>query len=365
MKKTIIAAVVAGTTLLSGCSGASKGNSSLSSINSNNGNANAAQNNSTSSSTSTTHITSTVQENSSISSTSSASQEEISPEQYKKENFIVGATKYNDWYYKETSGGNIEAVMYVGDYSEIDDVDEFISKFYGGLYGIIVEAPNRGIYTYWAFKEDGNYVATTFNMFDVRMPIIWAGDYAPLNENTNAQIFSALWSDVSLDPTTSEPSSSGQPENSTSSTQNDTTTTGERNALKKAQSYLGFSAFSRDGLIGQLEYEGFTKSEAVYGVDNVGANWNEQAVKKAKNYLSFTSFSYSGLVEQLEFEEFTHEQAVYGADKCGADWNEQAVKKAKSYLDFMPFSREGLIEQLEFEGFTHNQAVYGVTQNGY
>lgn len=145
----------------------------------------------------------------------------------------------------------------------------------------------------------------------------------------------------------------------------ETTTTGEKNALKKAQSYLDFTAFSRDGLIGQLEFEGFTKSEATYGADNVGANWNEQAVKKAKDYLEFTAFSYSGLVEQLEFEEFTHEQAVYGADKCGANWNEQAAKKAESYLELMAFSRDSLIEQLEFEGFTHEQAVYGAAQNGY
>ena len=42
---------------------------------------------------------------------------------------------------------------------------------------------------------------------------------------------------------------------------------------------------------------------------------NEQAVKKAKSYLSYTSFSYQGLVEQLEYEGFTHTQAVYGADQ--------------------------------------------------
>lgn len=145
----------------------------------------------------------------------------------------------------------------------------------------------------------------------------------------------------------------------------DTVTTGERNALKKAQSYLDFSAFSHDGLVEQLEYEGFTNSEAVYGADNVGADWNEQAVKKSKSYLDFSAFSYTGLIDQLEYEKFTHEQAVYGADNCGADWNEQAVKKAKSYLEFSSFSKDGLIGQLEFEGFTHDQAVYGAEQNGY
>ena len=76
-------------------------------------------------------------------------------------------------------------------------------------------------------------------------------------------------------------------------------------------------------------------------------------------------FSYTGLIEQLEFDKFTHEQAVYGVDQCGADWNAQAAKKAKSYLDLMSFSRDRLIEQLEFDGYTHDQAVYGASQNGY
>lgn len=86
------------------------------------------------------------------------------------------------------------------------------------------------------------------------------------------------------------------------------------------------------------------------------------ALKKAKEYLRYTSFSYSGLVKQLEYEGFSNSEAVYGVDNCGSDWNEQAAKKAKEYLDYSSFSRSGLIEQLEYEGFTHDQAEYGVSQ---
>lgn len=89
------------------------------------------------------------------------------------------------------------------------------------------------------------------------------------------------------------------------------------------------------------------------------------ALETAGDYLDIMPFSYNGLVGQLEYEGYTHEEAVYAADHCGADWNEQAAKLAKSYLDTMTFSRQGLIEQLEYEGFTHDQAVYGVEQNGY
>lgn len=91
----------------------------------------------------------------------------------------------------------------------------------------------------------------------------------------------------------------------------------------------------------------------------------QNALRTALSYLDTMAFSYSGLIEQLEYEGYTHSEAVYGADHCGADWNEQAALSAASYLDVMSFSRSGLIEQLEYEGFTHAQAVYGVEQNGY
>ena len=89
----------------------------------------------------------------------------------------------------------------------------------------------------------------------------------------------------------------------------------------------------------------------------------KNALQSAKDYLDISSFSYQGLIEQLEYEKFTHDQAVYGVNNCGADWNEQAAKTAKSYLDVMSFSKDELIEQLEFDGFTHDQAVYGVEQS--
>ena len=81
--------------------------------------------------------------------------------------------------------------------------------------------------------------------------------------------------------------------------------------------------------------------------------------------MDYTAFSYSGLIGQLEYEKFTHAQAVYAVDNCGADWNEQAAKKAKSYLEFTAFSRQGLIDQLKYEGFTDAQAAYGVKSVGY
>lgn len=74
------------------------------------------------------------------------------------------------------------------------------------------------------------------------------------------------------------------------------------------------------------------------------------------------AFSYEGLIEQLEYEGYSNSEAKYAADNCGADWYEQAVKCAENYLDVMSFSRSELIDQLEYEGFTHDQAVHGVNE---
>lgn len=91
----------------------------------------------------------------------------------------------------------------------------------------------------------------------------------------------------------------------------------------------------------------------------------KNALAKAKAYLAYTSFSHESLIKQLEYDGFSYEESLYGADNCGADWKEQAAKKAKLYMDHSSFSRSGLIKQLEFEGFTNEQAEYGASAVGY
>lgn len=86
----------------------------------------------------------------------------------------------------------------------------------------------------------------------------------------------------------------------------------QQNAVRKAQQYLSTSAFSRQGLIEQLEYEGFSTADATYAVDSITVDWDQQAAKKAQQYLSRSAFSRQGLLEQLEYEGFTPSQAAYG-----------------------------------------------------
>ena len=107
------------------------------------------------------------------------------------------------------------------------------------------------------------------------------------------------------------------------------------------------------------------KPTYTFPADSTPSTGERNALESARQYLNSMAFSYSGLIEQLEYEGFSNSEATYAADNCGADWYEQAALSAKEYLDAMPFSRQGLIEQLEYEGFTYEQAVYAAEQNGY
>ena len=91
----------------------------------------------------------------------------------------------------------------------------------------------------------------------------------------------------------------------------------------------------------------------------------KNAVRKAESYLKIMAFSRKGLIEQLEYEEFSNEDAVFAVDYINADWNDQAAKKAESYLDIMSFSKQGLADQLDYEGFTSEQISYALEAVGY
>jgi hypothetical protein len=91
----------------------------------------------------------------------------------------------------------------------------------------------------------------------------------------------------------------------------------QKNARRSASSYLDMTAFSRTGLIDQLQYEGFSEADAAYGVDSLRADWYEQAALSAANYLDMTSFSRSGLIDQLIYEGFTPVEAEHGVSTTG------------------------------------------------
>jgi colicin import membrane protein len=140
-------------------------------------------------------------------------------------------------------------------------------------------------------------------------------------------------------------------------------------AAKSAESYLEFSSFSRSGLLDQLLYEGFTEAEAAYGVKEAyggeetpsGVSADQaNAIGSAESYLRYSAFSRTGLIAQLEYEGFSLADSTYAVDALNIDWFEQAVKSAETYLEYSSFSRQGLYDQLIYEGFLPGEAEFGV-----
>jgi hypothetical protein len=138
-------------------------------------------------------------------------------------------------------------------------------------------------------------------------------DNKPLFSTDNGQVNES----TPTPPAVTNDSNSPDPNTGSSGGTSSGETTSQKNAVRSAKDYLKYSAFSRKGLIEQLEFEGFPVADAEYGADHSGADWMKQAERSALEYLDFSAFSRQGLIEQLEYEGFTHEQAVHGVEAVG------------------------------------------------
>lgn len=106
---------------------------------------------------------------------------------------------------------------------------------------------------------------------------------------------------------------------SQSGSQTAAATENQQKALDKANEYVDTLPLSRDGLIKQLEYDGYTTDVATYAADNCSANWNKEAKEMAEQYMDSTTYTYKDMVQQLETEGFTKEQAKFGAKAVGLE----------------------------------------------
>ena len=97
-------------------------------------------------------------------------------------------------------------------------------------------------------------------------------------------------------------------------------TSGQRNALRSAESYLAMMGMSKAGLIQQLSSpagEGYSKADATFAANHVKADWNAEAIESAKNYMEMMPMSRAALIQQLSSpagEQFTKAQATQAAD---------------------------------------------------
>ena len=209
---------------------------------------------------------------------------------------------------------DLEATSSDGSCETVEEMSQLGNDTYFGIYTIKLEGTDITVLGGGAVDEDGNLLL-------VRVFVLGNVDSDDAFEVVDSIEVNCAPESPSSSSSTSlslSQSSRGLSGSSTSSSGSSyAPTRGEQNALNKANDYLEFMSFSRSGLIDQLEFEGYTTSEAEYAVDNCGADWDEQAVLKAEEYLDFMSFSRSGLIDQLEFEGFTYDQASAAATAVG------------------------------------------------
>ena len=110
---------------------------------------------------------------------------------------------------------------------------------------------------------------------------------------------------------TPDSDSSSQGEQTAAATEN------QQKALDKANEYVNTLALSHDGLVKQLEYDGYSTDVATYAADNCDTNWNKEAKEMAEQYMESTTYTYKAMVQQLQAEGFTKDQAEFGAKAAG------------------------------------------------
>jgi uncharacterized repeat protein (TIGR02543 family) len=135
-------------------------------------------------------------------------------------------------------------------------------------------------------------------------------------------------------------------------------------AIKSARTYLNSYPYSYNGLVEHLESVGYSHEDAVYGVDNCGANWKEQALIRAEYYKKNLEFSYYDIAGRLEDNDgFTHEEAIYAVDNCGINWKNRALESAKYMLEQLPYSYNSALSEM-LHGYTREQAEYALENCG-
>ena len=209
---------------------------------------------------------------------------------------------------------DLKATSSDGSCETVEEMSQLGNDTYFGIYTIKLEGTDITVLGGGAVDEDGNLLLVRVFVLgnvdsDDAFEVIDSIEVNCAPESPSSS------SSTSLSLSQSSRGLSGSSTRSSGSSY--TPTRGEQNALNRANDYLEFMSFSRSGLIDQLEFEGYTTSEAEYAVDNCGADWDEQAVLKAEEYLDFMSFSRSGLIDQLEFEGFTYSQASAAATAVG------------------------------------------------
>ena len=182
----------------------------------------------------------------------------------------------------------------------------------------------------------------------------------------------------------------------------------KQTAVECALDYLDALYLSREGLIAQLVYEGYTEDESVATVDSLPVDWFDQAAGSAMDYLEYDSYSELELAQLLLNVGYSPEEAKYGAasalgravnkpeqpetpavpvqtpvpegipillttpvpstapadEPVPTEGELAALEDAKAYTKEYWFSRQDLYATLISDGYTGAEAQYGADHVG-
>ena len=141
-----------------------------------------------------------------------------------------------------------------------------------------------------------------------------------------------------------------------------TVTTSEgQGAFDAARRELDLATYSKKFLIRALSSKsgyGYSKAEATYAVNHVGADWKSEAVELAKYRLdSPLGESKKGFITLLAHAGFSKAEATYAINHVGPDWNAEAVERAEAVGRA---KKSELIQELADAGFTDAQVRWAV-----
>ena len=92
----------------------------------------------------------------------------------------------------------------------------------------------------------------------------------------------------------------------------------KRSAIEMAQSYLSTMPFSPSGLYDQLLFEGFSEEDSQFAIDHLIVDWDEMCYETAVSYITNVGgFSKQSLIHQLEYDGFTKKQAKNAVKRLG------------------------------------------------
>ena len=86
----------------------------------------------------------------------------------------------------------------------------------------------------------------------------------------------------------------------------------------------------------------------------------QDALNEARDYISALGISKTRLTDYLIDDGFTESEAAYGVDNCGADWDQEALQKARSYMSVLGPSKDDLERYLLGDGFVDSEVEYAV-----